>query len=359
MSGELEITPGDQQVFQQSIKINNFPRFTESEEEFRSKNIEVFPGKKISFVVKTFSEMAPDGQKYNRYLVTTGGNWTAITAKDKFLSLELVAGEGVDPLRLAGEVEIILGGSNQVFRFGDPQKQKYLNLCGTNPPKLAINPKNVSNIKTNDGACSISGSAASLFHVKLSDAGEESTLEIKFTLYSPGEITENMEMDLPGSLESKQYVSDLNTKIMKDSSTADLKITCGEKNNKKVFDVHKSFFCARSPVFRAAVENDMLEARTMEIYIEEVDEKTVQEMIHYIYTGEFTGKDLNVQSVAWVADKYDLPGMMDLLCFRMIEDVEEEYIADMLIAAGKQNTMVFLLHTHFNIVSLLRQTRLR
>ena len=90
-----------------------------------------------------------------------------------------------------------------------------------------------------------------------------------------------------------------------------------------------------------------------------MDEKTVQEMIHYIYTGEFTGKDLNVQSVAWVADKYDLPGMMDLLCFRMIEDVEEEYIADMLIAAGKQNTMVFLLHTHFNIVSLLRQTRLR
>ena len=68
-----------------------------------------------------------------------------------------------------------------------------------------------------------------------------------------------------------------------------------------------------------------------------MDEKTVQEMIHYIYTGEFTGKDLNVQSVAWVADKYDLPGMMDLLCFRMIEDVEEEYIADMLIAAGKHH----------------------
>ena len=37
--------------------------------------------------------------------------------------------------------------------------------------------------------------------------------------------------------------------------------------------------------------------------------------------------------VALVADKYDIPGMMDLLCFQM-KDVEDENIADMLIAAG-------------------------
>ena len=63
----------------------------------------------------------------------------------------------------------------------------------------------------------------------------------------------------------------------------------------------------------------------------------MKEMIHYVYTGELTGSDLNVQMVAWVADKYDLPGMMDLVCFRMKEDefIEPENIADMLIAAGK------------------------
>ena len=68
-----------------------------------------------------------------------------------------------------------------------------------------------------------------------------------------------------------------------------------------------------------------------------MDEKTVEEMIHYIYTGEFTGADLNIQMVAWLANKYDLPGMMELLCSRMKADeiVDPQYIADILIAAGK------------------------
>ena len=60
-------------------------------------------------------------------------------------------------------------------------------------------------------------------------------------------------------------------------------------------------------------------------------------MIHYVYSGDFTGAALNVQMVAWLADKYDIPGMMDLLCSRMEgeDDVGPEMIADMLIAAGK------------------------
>ena len=118
---------------------------------------------------------------------------------------------------------------------------------------------------------------------------------------------------------------------MEDDSTADFIIRC----ESKAFNVHKNFFCASSPVFRAAIESDIVE-----IYIREVDVKTVLEMIYYVYTGDFTGADLNVQSVAWVADKYNLPGMMDLLCFRMTGDVEDEKIADMLIAAGK--TLNFL-----------------
>ena len=104
-----------------------------------------------------------------------------------------------------------------------------------------------------------------------------------------------------------------------------------------MFPIHKNFFCDSSPVFRAAIESDMLEGRTKEIYIEEVDPGTLQELINYVYTGNFTGAGLNVQMVAWLADKYDMPGMMDLLCSRMKEgeDVGPERIADMLIAAGK------------------------
>ena len=54
---------------------------------------------------------------------------------------------------------------------------------------------------------------------------------------------------------------------------------------------------------------------------QEVDEKTVKEMIHYIYTGELTGEELDVKMVALVADKYNLHGMMDLMIFRMKEEI--------------------------------------
>ena len=173
--------------------------------------------------------------------------------------------------------------------------------------------------------------------MNLTNAEEQDTLEIKFSLFSPGEITQTQKRTLPDTMKSSSYVSAKIMKIMNDENTADLKITCGDKNNKKVFKVHKSFFCASSPVFRAAIESDMLEGRTGEIFIEEVDPGTLQEMIHYIYTGELTGANLNVQMMAWVADKYDLPGMMDLVFFKMKGDevVDPGIIADMLIAAGK------------------------
>lgn len=249
-----------------------------------------------------------------------------ITEDDKFVSVELVAGEGVAPPRLAGKVEIILGDFSQAFSFGDPLKEKYLQFDDTTR-SLVLKPGKVSNIYTSDGAWH-TPLAVTLVPVKLTGGAGGDTLKIRFTLFT--------KTSLPDSLKSPKYLFIQNTKIMKDESTADLKISCGEKENKKIFKVHKSFFSASSPVFRAAVESDMVEGRTKEIYIEEVDEKTIEEMISFIYTGQFTGADLNVQKVAWLADKYDLPGMMELLCYRMngVEVVDPETIADMIITAA-------------------------
>ena len=68
-------------------------------------------------------------------------------------------------------------------------------------------------------------------------------------------------------------------------------------------------------------------------------------MIQFIYTGDFTGADLNVRMVARLADKYDLPDMMDLHCVRMKQDqvVEPVKVADILIAAGKTRQDFFSL----------------
>ena len=37
-------------------------------------------------------------------------------------------------------------------------------------------------------------------------------------------------------------------------------------------------------------------------------------MIHYVYTGELSGENLEIQKVVHLCDKYDLPGWLDLFC---------------------------------------------
>ena len=92
-------------------------------------------------------------------------------------------------------------------------------------------------------------------------------------------------------------------------------------------------------MFRAMLLSDMKEARKGEVYIEDVDEGTLAAMINFIYTGDLPGDNLNVQMVANMADKYEMPAFMDMLCFKMkSEDIRSEFIADLLIAADRHES---------------------
>ena len=85
--------------------------------------------------------------------------------------------------------------------------------------------------------------------------------------------------------------------------------------------------------------SDMKEARKGEVYIEDVDEGTLAAMINFIYTGDLPGDNLDVQMVANMADKYEMPAFMDMLCFKMkSEDIRSEFIADLLIAADRHDS---------------------
>ena len=333
MSGIMETSVGEKETHQiqirstaVNIKIKNFRSFTG---DVKSNEVEIFPSKNIVFVIRKLHKFHPvRGRQY----LPVGGDWIWVTENDQFFSVKLVAGQDVDPPRLAGMVEITVGNTNQHLTFGDHLKDQYVEFDAVSR-KIVLKPGKV--IFSILSQASNEEFAANFFHVKLSEAaGVEETLEIKFTLF-----TRTQEGSLPDSLKSSV------TKIMKDESTADMKISCGEKDSKKIFNVHKLFIASSSPVFRAAVESDMLEARTKKIYIEEADENSVQEMINYIYTRDFSGGDLNVQMLAWLADKYDISGMMELLLLRMKKDqvADPGKVADMLITAGKTNQ-------HFSIL---------
>ena len=85
---------------------------------------------------------------------------------------------------------------------------------------------------------------------------------------------------------------------------------------------------------------DMKEAQKSEVFIEDIDAETLAMMISFIYTGDFeAGDDTEVQMVARAADKYDIKGFMELLCFKMKPfTVKNELIADMVITADRYNS---------------------
>lgn len=127
--------------------------------------------------------------------------------------------------------------------------------------------------------------------------------------------------------------------ILEDDATADFTIRCETME----FRVHKAVLCARSLVFRATILTPMKEADKGEIFVEEIDKKTMATVINFIYTGELElGKDPDIQTLAWAGTKYLLPGFMDLLSLQasgnLNGDLKGEMIADLLITAHRHES---------------------
>ena len=83
----------------------------------------------------------------------------------------------------------------------------------------------------------------------------------------------------------------------------------------------------------------MQEGRKGEIFIRDIDEKTLGFIIHFIYTGELElSEDYDLEMLVYAADKYNLPGIMNLLCNKMWkENITAESIADLLICASRHD----------------------
>ena len=119
---------------------------------------------------------------------------------------------------------------------------------------------------------------------------------------------------------SQETFSTFGKGLLQDEATADFTIRCETKS----FRVHKAILCARSEVFRAAILTDMMEAAKGEIFVEDLGEKTLATILHFIYTGELElGEDPDILELAWAGTKYLLPGFMDLLTVQVKGNLQE------------------------------------
>ena len=102
----------------------------------------------------------------------------------------------------------------------------------------------------------------------------------------------------------KQVSEDFGT-MLHDMDFSDFKIECGDRS----FDCHKNVLSARSPVLKAMLKADMKENTSNKLIITDVVPAVIDEMLHFIYTGNVRNGFISekvASDLLGTADKYQL-----------------------------------------------------
>lgn len=80
----------------------------------------------------------------------------------------------------------------------------------------------------------------------------------------------------------------------KDKQFTDFEFLVGDR----VFPAHKGVVAARSPVFARMLKSDMLESRTHQVIIEDIEATIFEEFLYFLYTGQLKRSAADVRFVA-------------------------------------------------------------
>ena len=69
-------------------------------------------------------------------------------------------------------------------------------------------------------------------------------------------------------------------------------------------------FCSRSTVFERMLKTDMVEAKTGEVVTRDIEEKTMEKLLEFIYTGEIDNMDDQLEMLLYAADYYEIQGLV-------------------------------------------------
>lgn len=106
------------------------------------------------------------------------------------------------------------------------------------------------------------------------------------------------------------------SKLMDSGLNHNAEIKCGKHSIK----AHKNILCARSEVFKAMLESDMLEGRTGIVEIQDMDISYARDFVRYLYTAAMPEMTFEKTKALYEAgDKYDVRSLM-LLCSGYLQD---------------------------------------
>jgi hypothetical protein len=92
-----------------------------------------------------------------------------------------------------------------------------------------------------------------------------------------------------------------------------------------------------SPVFKAMLQSDMVEKESSELTIGDIDSKTMQELINFMYMGRVEKIEAVAEPLLYAAEKYQVLGLKNVCLNQIKKTLTAENVWDVLQLADTFN----------------------
>jgi hypothetical protein len=113
----------------------------------------------------------------------------------------------------------------------------------------------------------------------------------------------------------------------------------------KEIRAHRSIIATRSPVFERKHLSQMLESRTNQILVDDIDHQTMYEVLRYLYTRKVQNVETLASNLMYAAEKYDIADLKSLCASAMISQLSINNALKTLVLADRYNEEQLLTET--------------
>ncbi|XP_057324124.1 speckle-type POZ protein-like A [Microplitis mediator] len=132
---------------------------------------------------------------------------------------------------------------------------------------------------------------------------------------------------------SKGQLIDDFKKLYKSKVNTDVTIFIGDKE----FQAHKIIMTARSPVFSAMFDHEMIEKKTKQVSITDISPEIFEKVLEYIYTDQVTDLDDIAADLLEAADKYQLLSLKKMCEHSLCTTLKCDDVVKRMILADRHN----------------------
>lgn len=123
-------------------------------------------------------------------------------------------------------------------------------------------------------------------------------------------------------------------KLFLDEKFSDVKLVtpCGRS-----IPAHKNILAARSPIFSAMFEHDMVESKSNVVEIADVEHDVLKDMLRFIYSGKVENVENAACGLLAAADKYGIEGLKSMCEEVLCDTMSVDNVVDVLVVADRHN----------------------